>query len=228
MTTEGQIVSFAIPKFRRVKTLIQWMERNWTKLITDGGPVRLPREIEAVFFKTKKDTPLEVARCLARYSGWTGRLESNYEELLKHDNDCVVAYIQNLKGREHEIPSLLIEWLSGDSRNLYRASKFVGRLPEHLESTISDPRFAYLYAKEVLRGRLPATMEMVFITDPYHAAKYAFDVIRGFSPCRLPESLHSMMVMTSFEEPENEHIKTYLQASESDPSKVGNSDLRVR
>lgn len=217
-----------IPKFRTARRLIEWMERNWTSLINGEGPTRLPREIEGVFFKTKKENPQDVARCVARYSAWTGKLEPEYESLLKCDRDSIVAYINALKSKDQEVGDDLVDVLSGDSRNLYRASKQLGRLPEHLEMTITESRFAFLYAKEVLRGRLPSSMESVFFGDTYHAAKYAFEVIRGFSPCHLPEELHTFMVMKSFEEPDNEHVKTYLQASESDPSRIGNSDQRVK
>lgn len=215
----------SIPRFRTARRLIEWMERNWTRL---DGERRLPREIEGVFFRTKKESPQDVARCVARYSSWTGKLEAEYEHLLKCDRDSVVTYIHNLKNKDQEVGDDLLYVLSGDSRNLYRAAKNVGRLPEDLETTISEPRYAFLYAKEVLRGRLPSSMESVFFGDSYHAAKYAFDVIRGFAPCHLPEELHTFMVMKSFEEPDNEHIKTYLQASESDPSRIGNSDERVK
>lgn len=218
----------SVPRFRSAKRLIQWMERNWHRFTSAGLEPRLPPEIEGVFLRTKKDSPKEVAACIARYSGWAGRMGPEFEEVLKQDHDSLVAYIRNLVHGEEEYDESLLEVLAGDSRNLYRVAKEVGRLPEHLESTITDPRYAFLYSKEVLRGRLPSEMEHVFFTDAYFAAKYAFEVIRGFSPCRLPESLHNMMVMKSFEEPDNEHIKTYLQASESDPSKIGNSEERVK
>jgi hypothetical protein len=51
--------------------------------------------------------------------------------------------------------------------------------------------------------------------------------MRGFAPCRLSDNLHTYMVMKSFQEPDNEHIKTYMDASESNPSLVGNSSARV-
>lgn len=209
------------PKFRSVRRLIAWMQSNWSRL--EGR--RLPSDVEQVFFRTKMDTPEDVAKCVARYSGFAGRLEAEFENLLKPSHDALVDYIANVEGK---VGLDLLSVLSGDSRNLYRAAKVIGRLPESLESTIKEPRHAFLYAKEVLCGRLPAEMEQVFFGDPYHAAKYAFEVIRGFSPCKLPEALHSMMIMASFEDPENDHIKTYLQASESDPSKFGNSKERVR
>lgn len=218
----------SVPRFRSSKRLVLWMERNWCKFTSAGLPPRLPREIEGVFLRTKKENPKEVAGCIARYSGWAGRMGPEFEEVLKQDHDSLVAYIHNLVNADEEYDESLLEVLSGDSRNLYRVAKDIGRLPSHLESTITDPRYAFLYSKEVLRGRLPSEMESVFFADDYFAAKYAFEVIRGFAPCRLPEELHTFMVMKSFEDPENEHVKKYLQASESDPSKIGNSDERVK
>lgn len=216
------------PRFRSVRRLVSWMQANWHSLAAEGGrPVRLPREIEQVFFQTRMDTPNDVAQCLANYSMWAGRLEPEFEALLKPNRDAVVDYIRNVCSQGGEVDLSILSFIAEDSRNLYMASKFLGRLPEDLEASIKEPRYAFLYAKEVLRGRLPADMECVFFGDPYHAAKYAFDVIRGFSPCRLPEALHNMMLMASFEDPDNSSIKTYLQASESDPSKFGNSKERV-
>lgn len=212
------------PKFRSAKRLVAWMERNWHSL--QGK--RLPLESERVFFRSKKETPKEIASCVARYAGWVGALEPEFEALLVHCNDSVTHYIRSVRNRDGEYGEGLLGILAGDSRNLYRVSKDIGRLPEELERTITEPRYAFLYAKEVLRGRLPLEMESVFFGDAYHAARYAFDVIRGFAPCRLPEELHTFMVMKSFEEPDNEHIRTYMEAAESDPNRVGNSDDKVK
>ena len=222
-------MSVSVPRFRSVRRLVAWMQGNWHRLCPGMCvlPVRLPGEVERVFFQTRMDTPVDVAKCVAIYSKWAGKLESEFEALLKPNCDSVVDYIGTVYGKGGDVDLSILSFLAEDSRNLYRAAKFVGRLPENLEPLIKNPRYAFLYAKEVLRGRLPAEMECVFFGDPYHAAKYAFDVIRGFSPCRLPESLHNMMVMASFEAPDDSNIKTYLQASESDPSKFGNSKERV-
>ena len=211
----------AVPKFRSVRRLVAWVQNNWSRL---DSP-RLPSDVEQVFFRTKMDTPDQVAKCVSRYSRFVGKLESEFENLLKPHHDALVDYITNVEGK---VDLDLLSVLSGDSRSLYRVSQVVGRLPQNLEITIREPRYAFLYAREVLCGRLPAEMESVFFGDPYHAAKYAFEVIRGFSSCKLPEALHSMMIMASFEDPENDHIKMYLQASESDPSKFGNSKEKVR
>jgi hypothetical protein len=91
---------------------------------------------------------------------------------------------------------------------------------------MDDPRFCFTYSKEVLKGRLPSHLESVFFKDSYIASRYAFEVIRGFSSVRLPEELHNFMVMKSFEDPENKYVKSYIEASENDPSKTGNLSVK--
>lgn len=214
-----------IPKFRSAKRLIHWMERNWHCFIQEGQATRLPPDREAVFLKTKKEQPQEVAACIARYAGWAGRLDPQYENILRPFKDSLFAYLRALHNKEVEIPQDLLDELAGDSKNLYRWAKVTdARLQAHLEDTICEPKFAFLYAKEVLRGRLPSHLEEVFFKDVYYASKYAFDVIRGFASVRLPEALHNMMIMKSYEDPSNENIRTYVRAAENDPSRVGNYD----
>lgn len=219
MSTE----TLKIPKFRTARRLVGWMEQNWHRL----NPCRLPGDREEVFFKTKKESPQELAGLVAIYSNRVGKLEPRLEELLKANKDSVIAYIQALRSREQKVSQDLMDSLAGDSRNLYRLGKLQGRLPQHLEDTIVDPRFAFMYSKEVLRGRLPSHLEDVFFKDTYYAAKYAFEVIRGFAPVRLPEGLHAFMVMASFEDPDDDNIRAYMEASESDPNKVGNAGVKV-
>lgn len=214
-----------IPKFRSTKRLIQWMERHWHEFVQDGQVPRLPPDRERIFLKTKKEQPQEVAACLARYAGWAGRLDAEYESVMRPFKDSLFNYLRILRNKEIEVPQDLLDELAGDSRNLYRWSKVIeGRLPTHLEDTISEPKYAYLYAKEILLGRLPRHLEDVFFKDVYYAAKYAFEVIRGFASVRLPDKLHTFMIMKSFEDPSNENIRTYVKAAESDPNRVGNSE----
>lgn len=212
------------PRFRSARRLVQWMERN--RYLLQGK--RLPPESERVFFRSKKETPKEIASCVARYACWVGALEPEFEALLVHCNDSVASYIRTVREYDGEYGEGLLGLLAGDSRNLYRVSDVIGRLPEDLERTITDPRYAFMYAKEVLRGRLPLEMESVFFGSDYYCGKYAFEVIRGFAPCRLPEMLHNFMVMKSFEEPDNENVRIYIEASESDPNRVGNSVENVK
>jgi len=220
--------TITIPKFRTARRLVMWMERNWHVFSNAGLEPRLPPDREQVFLKTKKEKPEEVAACIARYAGWAGRLSPEIENLLRVHGDSLCAYVRCLKSRDQEAPQDLVDSLAGDSANLYRLAKDIGRLPKHLEDTIDNPRYAFLYAKEVLRGRLPRNLEDVFFKDAYFAARYAFEIIRGFAPVKLPEELHAFMIMKSFEEPDNDHIRTYMEASESDPDKVGNTDGKVR
>lgn len=221
--------TISIPKFRSARRLLQWTERNWHRLVQEGKPTRLPPDRERVFLTTKKEEPGVVSTCIARYARWSGRLDAEYENVLRPFHDNLFDYMKNLHGRDESADHLL-DSLAGDSRNLYRWAKLTNsRLPKHLEDTISDPRYAFLYSKELLLGRLPAHLEEVFFADAegYYAAKYAFEVIRGFASVRLPEALHTFMVMKSFEDPENENVKAYVKAAESDPNKVGNSTDKV-
>lgn len=204
-----------IPKFRSVKRLVQWVERN--------GRERLDPARERVFFTTKMDNPSEVAACVARYAMFVGPLEPEFEALLAPNHDSIVQYVRHMNHwKSGYLPSVVDE-LAGDSRCLYRVADCIGRLPKHLEDTISEPRYTFMYALEVLRGRLPRHLEDVFFKDTHYAAKYAFEVIRGFSSVRLPDELHSFMVMKSFENPEDEDIRTYMDATDNDPNKMGNS-----
>jgi hypothetical protein len=215
--------TFHIPRFRSAKRLVAWMENNWCNL----PDPRLPLDREQVFFKTKKEDPREVAICIAKYARWAGRLPE-CERLLLGQNESVLAYLRAVKKKGDTISELLVDSLAGDSRNLYRLAEEIGRLPEHLENTISETRYLFYYAKEVLHGCLPSHLERGLLGDEYYLAKYAFEVIRGFAPCRLPDVLHNFMVMKSFELPDNEHIRAYMEACESNPNMVGNSEASVR
>jgi hypothetical protein len=57
------------------------------------------------------------------------------------------------------------------------------------------PYYSYLYALNVLGGRLPEDMEMCFVNEPQCAFLYARDVVRG----RLPDPVHNGLVMYSME-----------------------------
>jgi hypothetical protein len=208
-----------IPKFRTCKRLVLWMEHNWNLM----EERRLPAEYERVFLTSKKESASDIAACVARYSWWAGGLGKQIESLLVGHNDSITTYIRSLHSKECEIDPDLMSNLAGDSKNLYRVSRDIGRLPKHLEDTIGDPKWAFMYAKEVLLGRLPRNLEDVFFKDTVYAAKYAFEVIRGFSPVKLPDELHAFMVMKSFEDPEDEDIRCYILASENSPDKIGNS-----
>ena len=207
----------SIPKFRNTARLVKYVKKI-------GNYERLPREIEQVFFTTKKETPEFVAENLAFYSNYVGKLEPEFERILKGSNNAILQYARVLHNRMNcRISEELQDNLKGDSSNLYSlALLYDSRLPAHLEDSIDQPFFALKYATDVLRGRLPKHMEDVFFKDTRMASEYAFDVIRGFSSVRLPDHLHSFMIMESCRDPDNRYIKRYIEASESDPNKMGN------
>lgn len=207
-----------IPKFRNTTRLVKWMKRMdyWE---------RLPSSHEEVFFTVKKEEGYVVAYNLTMYCWRVGKLEPRFENLLIGHPDSVIEYAKILKSKQlGEISEELKVSLKGVGRCLFQlAELYERRLPKELEDTMEDPAFAYRYAKDILCGRLPSHLEPVFFKNTTYASKYAFDVIRGFAPVKLPDDLHSFMIMKSFENPDDHNIKIYMQASESDPNKTGNS-----
>jgi hypothetical protein len=215
-----------IPKFRSTARLVQWV-RNKRPF------ERLPENREHVFFKVAIKDPVRVAAHVAEYAEFVGKLDARLEELLKPDPDMIVKYLKIISNRQNDVSRDLLQSLKGKSNLLVSWSSFTKtRLEKDLEDSLDDgspacARWCFRYAKEVLKGRLPSHLEQVFFRDTYHASKYAFEVIRGFASCRLPDELHAYMVMKSFENPNNENIKVYMDAAESDPAKIGNTTKRV-
>ena len=220
-----------IPKFRSANRLVLWVRQKW-------HGTRLPADREKVFFKCHEKNPVVAAAQLAEYASFVGKIDAPLENLFLSDPQSLLKYIKIVHNREEEVNPVLVQSLKGKGTSslLFSwAHHLKRRLDEDLENALDDgtpscPRWCYRYAKEVLRGRLPEHLENVFskYDDAYHASKYAFDVIRGFAPCRLPDDIHTYMVMKSFQDPENEHIKTYMDASESNPDHVGNPSAYVR
>lgn len=70
------------------------------------------------------------------------------------------------------------------------------------------PYYAFLYAKNILKSRLPEKYEMVFVKDPQSAYLYAKHVMNG----RLPDAVHNGLIMSSFEKNENKQFfSMYLE-----------------
>ena len=65
-----------IPKFRTTSRLLQWIRKNYQT-------TRLPKEIEEVFFTSKKETADLIASNLAAYAHFVGKFDSALENLLK-------------------------------------------------------------------------------------------------------------------------------------------------
>ena len=65
------------------------------------------------------------------------------------------------------------------------------------------PYYAYLYAKNIVKGRLPEKVEAAFVKDPQSAYLYAKEILKG----RLPDFVHNGLLLGSFEE---SHSKQFL------------------
>lgn len=69
------------------------------------------------------------------------------------------------------------------------------------------PYYAFLYAKNVVKHRLPPELEEVFIDDAQSAYLYAKYVVKG----RLPDFVHNGLLLKSFEEVESKQfLSMYL------------------
>jgi hypothetical protein len=217
-----------IPKFRTTHRLVLWMKNNWVCIHDyDTNKARLPSDREEVFFKSKKESPSIIACNVSEYAFRTGKLEPRFEELLKCEPSAVLRYAKILHSRQEEVSEDLLNCFKGKNSQLFGWAQTIGRLPSFLEDTFDDPKHCFFYAQQILRGRLPSQLEGVFFKDAFYASKYAFEVIRGFSSVRLPEELHNFMIMKSFEDPDNKYVKAYIEASENDPGRMGNSVVRV-
>lgn len=60
------------------------------------------------------------------------------------------------------------------------------------------PYYAFLYAKNVLKGRLPESLEFFFKDDPQSAYLYAVHVVGG----RLPDPVHNALLISSMDNKE--------------------------
>jgi hypothetical protein len=216
----------------------------------------LPEHLEdKVFTPNEKYDANTIANILVRYANVT-ELRDKLKQVLKSSTTCVVEYGKALKFKGRMLDQDLQDSLAGDSHRLYELAATIigGRLPEHLENTMSDgsqlfqyarmilrgrlpanleakladsPDYCVKYAEEIVRGRLPEEIEVGLMKDHNAAVRYAFSVIRAFAPVRLPEQIHAYLVMKSFELPNDVLIKKYIDACDSDPNKVGNSTARV-
>jgi len=69
------------------------------------------------------------------------------------------------------------------------------------------PYYAYLYAKNILKGRLPEVVEAAFVKDPQSAYLYAKEVLGG----RLPDFVHNGLLLGSFGESQSKQfLSMYL------------------
>lgn len=180
-------------------------------------------EMENRIFLADTDNPC-MASFVAKYAQYIGELPQEFKDVLKKDGEAIMEY-QNYLSRNYNklIDDELRDCLAGNDRNLLKfASNYLHkRLPEHLEKTLTDPGVIYNYARSIVRNRLPEELENHLAKDYGVAVQYAFEVIRAYACVRLPEVVHSAMVMKSFELPHDSTIKRYINECEKDTTVPG-------
>jgi hypothetical protein len=183
-------------------------------------------ELEQEVFLSGRFHPKEIAEYAVQYANVVGELPAELENLLKGHGPQVLKYANILSHIDKKISDDLLDSIAGDSNSLfeYANSYLRKRLPVHLERTMSDPKTLLNYARRIVRGRLPEELENHFANDYRFASEYAFEVIRGFACVRLPEVVHSAMVMKSFEIPNDSYIKRYISECEKDTTISGSWD----
>lgn len=84
----------------------------------------------------------------------------------------------------------------------------MARLSPRIVSRLKNrPYYAYLYAKNILKGRLPEKVEAAFVSDPQSAYLYAKEILKG----RLPDFVHNGLLLGSFEESQSKQfLSMYL------------------
>lgn len=182
---------------------------------------RLSPELEGTIFDDLKYPDLQAcekarASRAASYAEHVGKLDKSMEDIICGNADQILKYASVLKRVGQTLPQEMMLRLSGNSSSLYNLARnhIGGRLPSELEDSMDDPESLYNYAKNVVKGRLPEHLELVFLKDHRHALRYAFDVVRAFASVRLPDELHAMLILKSYENPNDMDIKHYVRETE--------------
>jgi len=164
-----------------------------------------------------------VPSCVAKYANLINELPQELKDILKKDNAAIMEYQAFISRKNKFIDNDLMDCLAGDDENLFKlASNYLSkRLPEHLEKTMSNPKSLFDYARLVVRNRLPEELENHLVKDHKIAVDYAFNIIRAYASVRLPEVVHSAIVMKSFEVPNDSTIKRYINECDRDTSVPG-------
>lgn len=86
----------------------------------------------------------------------------------------------------------------------------MSKLPPAVVKRIKGrPYYAFLYAKNVLKGRLPPSLEICFKDDPQSAFLYAREVLGG----RLPDAVHNALMLYSMERRDpGGYVAKYLES----------------
>lgn len=194
----------SIPRFRRVRRLVQWVRSNKVSS-------RLPADSERCFFNEKN--PVDVSRSLVRYAACVGELGDELEALVQPDE--LFEYLLLLHRRSVPIKDSLLDRLTPPL--LVRLSCRTGRLSERHEARIVEESHVVSYAENV--GVIPSHMEDR-IVSPDLIMRYLKFLRRDFRD--VPERMLRAMVG------QNRHfiqlsgfvggrLPQYLEESISDP-----------
>jgi hypothetical protein len=176
---------------------------------------------QKVFFSNKL-SPEKTAEWVAKYANHVGVLPQEFKELLKADNDSILQYQSFLAAKNLPLDDDLRDCLAGDDKNLFKyAQNTRKRLPQHLEETLKNPQVLLSYARNIVQGRLPEELENHFASDLQAASNYAFEIIRGYASVRLPDVVHSAMILTNSANPNDYNIKRYVKECERDTTVPG-------
>lgn len=185
--------------------------------------LRIP-EMEQDILLSGRFDPKVVAESVVQYAEFVGKLPVELENLLMGHGEQILKYAVIIGNCDKQkISDDLLNSLAGDSHSLceYARLHLKKRLPAHLEKTMSDPKYILNYAKYVVKTRLPEEMENHFAKDCRLASQYAFEIIRGFASVRLPEVVHSAMILQSYSNPNDHLIKQYVTECDKDTTVSG-------
>lgn len=134
---------------------------------------------------------------VSEYASNVGPLSEEMERRLYGDPTAIMRYFKVLGHHFQKPPQHLIDALVGQDGCFLELAGMVGRLPRHLEESVTDPFVALQYARTVVKGRLSENVERVLEKNPSVAAAYAIHVIRAWSNPRLPDSLHNAVLLNA-------------------------------
>lgn len=134
------------------------------------------------------------------------------KNLIKGSPDAVERHMTFLSSRGYKLEEEFHECFKGDGPRLLKLAQHLRRrLPEALEASWNDPQSLVEYATSYVRARLPEALEEILALDHKSMVKYAFGVIRAYASPRLPDSLHAIMLLKSYEFPGDGDIKRYTE-----------------
>jgi len=145
---------------------------------------------------------------VAEYASNVGPLSEEMERRLYGDPTAIMRYFKVLGSHFQKPPGHLVDAMVGHDGCFVELAGMVGRLPRHLEESITDPYVVLNYARSVVKGRLSEKVETVLERNPAVAAAYAINVVRAWSNPRLPDSLHAAVLLNAGNA--GEEIRKYI------------------